>query len=326
MPCSYCEFRCKLEDGHSICGRYHMIDGRAEEKEPLFFLQPCFHELESMPFFHVEPGNQVLQIGTKSCNAGCDYCVNAHLSIMKSDYPLVHYTPQELVRMAKNRNVAGIIFAINEVTVFHPSAIQVAKAAHNDGLLVGCLTNGYQTEEAAIELAEHMDLINVSIKSLSADFYQKNLHLPDVAPVLRNARIFSEKSHLEIITPLAQEIEMAELYQIADYVESLGTHTPWHLFRLLQTHERKNAVGRDFAEEIRFTEKIRERLPYTYYGNFPGSRWADTLCSKCGHRVVRRISIGACGAQYLSQDLDSKDTCPKCGEKIPIVRIKKGAV
>ena len=320
MFCGYCEFRCGLEAGEGICGRYAAKNGRVVEKEPFRFLQPYFHDMESMPFFHVAPGRQVLQIGSKGCNAGCDYCINAHLALERSDYDLIHYSPEDLVRLAKDRMIDAIVFGINEITVSLPSAIEVAKAAREAGLLAGCLTNGFLTEEAAAELAAHMDMINVSLKSMSDAFYRESLKLTSVEPVLRNIRIFHSRSHLEIVTPIAQEITMEELHSMADFIAGIDSSIPWHLFRLYKNYQRINEKGRDFEETIAFTEAIRKRLPYTYFGNFPGSQWEDTICPACGHRVIRRISIGACGARYLKDDLTEDDACSKCGNLIPILR------
>ena len=320
MPCGYCEFRCKLETGAGVCGRYVMMDGRVREVEPFCFVQPYFFEMEGLPFFHVEPGTAIMQIGTKSCNAGCEYCINAHLAIEKNDNPLSRYMPEELVSLAKERMASSITFGINEVTVFFPSAIAIAKAAHSAGFLVGCLTNGFLTEEAATELAANMDMINVSLKSMSDGFYRGSLHLPSVEPVLRNIGIFRHDSHVEIITPITQETGLDELNKMLDFISGVDPNIPWHLFRLYKTHHRANEEGRDFDEIINFTENARTRMPYTYFSNFPGSKWVDTHCPACAHLVVRRISIGACGAQYLEDDLTPQDSCPQCGCLIPIVR------
>jgi len=187
-------------------------------------------------------------------------------------------------------------------------------------LLTGCLTNGFQTEDSAIELARNMDMINVSLKSMSDSFYQTSLGLPSVAPVLRNIRMFSQYAHLEIITPVTQEIGIAELNDMMDFIEEIDPDIPWNLFRLVKTHQRINEKGKDYSETIGFIEEARKRLPYTYFSNFPGSKWVDTNCPACNNLIIRRISIGACGAQYMNDDLTEKDCCPSCGYKIPILR------
>ena len=320
MRCGYCEFRCDLAAGPGICSRYELKERRVQEIEPFHFIQPYYFEMEALPFFHVEPGKPAMQIGTKGCNAGCDYCINAHLAIEGDDNPLTRYTPEELVALAKERMAAAIIFGINEVTVSFPSAMQVAKAAHEAGLLAGFMTNGFLTEEAATELAANADMINVSLKSMSDKFYQESLHLLSVGPVLRNIGIFSKNAHVEITTPVVSEIGQSELHDMMDFIAGVDSDIPWHLFRLYKTHHRANEKSRSFDESIRFTEAARARLPYTYFSNFPGSKWVDTDCPACARRVIRRISIGACGARYLEDDLTAEDTCPQCGYLIPILR------
>jgi pyruvate-formate lyase-activating enzyme len=320
MSCGYCELRCNLESARGVCGRYRADGDKILETQPHHYLQPYFNEIEAMPFFHVAPGSHALQTGTKSCNARCDYCINAHVAIEQSDYELIPYAPEDIIAMAKDLQVSAIVFGVNEVTTFLPSAIEVAKAARQAGLLTGCLTNGFQTEETAHELAAHMDMINVSLKSMSDEFYRQSLRLPSVAPVLRNIGIFRKNAHVEIITPIAREISLSELDDMAAFIEGVDPCIPWHLFRLFRTHQRQQERGRDFEETITYTETVRKRLPYTYFGNFPGSKWEDTLCGACAHPVIRRVSIGACGAKYLEDALTPADACPMCAQPIPILR------
>ena len=320
MPCGYCELRCRLENGESVCGSYVYDGKQVVEAAPFHFLEPYCVDMENLPFFHAEPGAQVIQTGTKGCNAKCDYCVNSHLAIEDSDYSLVEYAPGQLVTIAKQQMAIGIVFALNEVTLALPSVVEVSKCAREAGLMTGCLTNGFLTEESAALLAANMDMINVSLKSMSDDFYKKSLSLPSVGPVLRNIANFRKSAHVEIVTPVAKELTVDELHEMADFIESVDPDIPWHIFRLFRTHERSNEEARDFSEMISFTEAIRARLPYTYFSNFPGSKWVDTVCPGCGCRVVRRISIGACGARYFKDALAQKDCCPECSTPIPVFR------
>jgi len=323
MRCDYCEFRCDLKTGKSVCGRYVFNGEKVLEAEPFFFLSPYFFDMEGLPFFHVDPGAPAMQLGTKSCNAACDYCINAHLTIDSNDNTLTRYEPEELIKIASDRMVTAITFGINEVTVCFPSAIEIAKTARKNGLLSGCLTNGFLTEESAHELAKNMDMINVSLKSIDDSFYKENLGLPSVAPVLRNIKLFKQYTHVEIITPVTGDTGITELHDMLDFIKDVDTEIPWNLFRLLKTHQRTNERSKDFCETISFTEEARKKLPYTYFSNFPGSKWVDTKCPECNHRVIHRISIGACGAQYIGEDLTKDDCCPKCGYKISILRNHK---
>jgi pyruvate-formate lyase-activating enzyme len=321
MNCDYCEFRCDLSKTPGVCGRYVIGGGEVVEKEPFFWLPANTSDMESMPFFHAMPGEYVLHVGTVGCNAGCDYCFNDHVAINREPAEaLQRITPEEMVKYARNWDAKVIVFAINEVGVFLPSALAVARAARADGLKTGCLTNGFLTEEAAARLMEHMDYICVSLKSMRDEFYRKRLRLPSVAPVLRNIRAFCKAAHVEIVTPIDVDISYEELRETADFIYGVNPYMPWHLFQMYKAHKTAGDNVRGFEDTVEFVEETRRRLPYTYFANFPGSRWVDTICPRCGRRVVRRVSIGACGSKYISDELAADDRCSECGQAIPIAR------
>jgi len=317
MKCNYCEWRCELSKNEGVCGRYIEKDGKIAEKEPYEWIDFYAYQTESMPFYHVMPNSIVVQTGTVSCNAKCCYCINSHLAIDKTaQHKLKHKDSRALAELAQRMGAQGIVFAINEITCFLPSALETADYLHEMGLKCGCLTNGFQTEETARLLAEKMDFINVSLKSLSDEFYQKDLGLSSVQPVLRNIRIFNEKTHLEIVTPLVHEIVDKEIYDIMDFLYSVNPETVWHLFRLMPNYLRTTERDMSHEEMVAIYEKAREKLPFTYLGNFAGSRWIDTYCPDCGALLVKRISTGAWLGGTLMNNLQG-DKCPHCGRKIP---------
>ena len=320
MNCNYCEWRCDLSSGKSVCGRYKEENGTIVEKEPFSWIEFYPYTIESMPFYHVMPGAYVIQTGTVSCNARCDYCINSHLAIKEDGERTLRYRdPESLVKLAKQMNAKGYVFALNEITCFMPSAVEAADVLHKAGLKVGCLTNGYQTEECARQLASTADFINVSLKSLSDAFYQENLGLKSVKPVLRNIKIFNENAHLEIVTPLVHEILDGEIYEIADFLHDVNPEIVWHLFRLMPTHERSHERDISHNDMLKIYERVKEKLPYTYLGNFAGSRWVDTICPACGNLLIKRIATGAWLGHTVNNNLTEDGCGPQCGRKIPMI-------
>jgi len=289
------------------------------ESEPFLWMAPDIVPIETLPFFHAIPDSLVMRIGTKSCNAHCDYCINSHLAIEEeAGRRLERLSPEMLVEQAHMLEAQAIVFGMNEVTVFLPSAIAVAEAAHQAGMLVGCITNGFGTESTTRLLAKHMDFVNISLKSSRDDFYRHNLGLPSVQPVLRNIRIFAEFTHVEIVTPLADEITTEVLNEIAAFLLSIDRRIPWHLMRLFVAHQRENSGAHDFNASIHFLNEIRKKLQFVYFGSFPGSDWVDTLCPGCGQKVIRRLSIGPCRMQFASSKMTGC-CCAACGAQIPLV-------
>lgn len=316
MICNYCEWHCDLSKG-SICGQYIQQDGLILEKRPYDWADFYVYTIESMPFYHVLPGEYVVQSGTVSCNAHCSYCINSHLAIKNDENRVYHHKNKEqLLRYVKKTGCRGICFSLNEITCFMPSAIEIADYFHENGLLIGCLTNGFQSEETAKLLACKMDFINVSLKSLSDDFYKNELGLFSVNPVLRNIRIFSKMTHLEIVTPLVKEIIDKEIYQIRDFLYDVDPEIVWHLFRLMPNYEKANERDMSYEQMLKVYKAAKEKLPFTYLGNFAGSRWIDTYCPDCGSLLIKRLATGAWMSG--SNQINLKDgCCPKCGRKIP---------
>lgn len=317
MKCNYCEWRCELSEKTGICGRYKQDGEKIVECEPFDWIDFYPYTIESMPFYHVMPTEYVIQTGTVSCNAHCSYCINSHLAIDEnSQRKLKHKDAKQLVALVKQMDCKGVVFALNEITCFMQSACETADLLHKEGLKCGCLTNGFLTEEAANLLGDKMDFINVSLKSLSDDFYKKDLGLSSVKPVLRNIKIFNEKSHLEIVTPLVHEVVDNEIFDIMEFIYSVNPNIVWHLFRLMPNHERSDERDMTHEEMLNIYETAKSKLPYTYLGNFAGSKWIDTTCPDCGELVIKRISTGAwLGGTVANYLVDG--CCPKCGKKIP---------
>jgi pyruvate-formate lyase-activating enzyme len=163
-----------------------------------------------------------------------------------------------------------------------------------------------------------MDFINVSLKSSRDIFYLRYLGLPSVAPIFRNIRIFAESTHVELLTPLANEVGIETLHEIAAFIAGVNPRIPWHLARLFAAYKREKPEAYDFNAIIAFMKEIREELPFVYFGSFPGSEWVDTICPDCKEIVIRRISIGACRMQFASALMDG-DCCSACGARIPLV-------
>lgn len=318
MKCNYCEFRCDLDKTKGVCGRYTVRDGEVKELEPMKLLTPYFYQMEEMPFFHAMPGALVAQTGTKSCNAACEYCINSHVAMEETEVHLREFTPQQLVSYVKENNGRAIVFGVNEVACFMQTAAEIADAAHREGILMGCLTNGFETEEAAHILAEKMDFINLSLKAIDDEMYRDMLHLPYVEPILRNIRIFAEKTHLEIVTPLVPELGQDKLLEIASFIASVDKNIPWHLFRLQPANNMMQTAKFNAAQTVKVIEEAKKILSYVYLGNLAGSRWVNTVCPKCGKTLIKRVCLGSCGSKFMSKEIEG-NTCPDCGEEIPMI-------
>ncbi len=320
MICNYCEWRCELGDGQAgVCQMYIQKGNRIEERHPHHYTTYVATHIESLPFFHAYPGSRSLQVGSRGCNFDCHYCSNAYVAkSLPGEVYTFRLEPKRLVDVAKQTGCHNIVFAVNEPVVFLPSLIEVAKEAQAAGLPVGCMTNGYMTEETADILSETCEFINISLKGFSQEFYRKYTGISDFSPVLRNIRKLANRVHVEITTPIIQDINDHEIIDIAEFIASVDKNTPWHVFRLLPEYKMQDREYPSIQVINKKLEEARRILPYIYFSNFVGSTWVSTHCPACGKKIIERFNLGGCGGKMVKYLLDEGNRCPDCRNHVHI--------
>jgi len=320
MICPYCEHRCELKEGSAgICGMYTLKSGDVCERFPDSWSSYFVGHIESLPFFHAYPGAKCLIFGTASCNASCRYCSNAYIA--RTDPASVDFlkmSPEKLIKKAKAAGCHAIVFGINEPTVSYQSFRRLAIMAEEAGLYVGCLTNGCMRPEIAHDIGEISDFVNISLKSMSPDFYQDFVGIDAAEAVQRNIRIIAGLSHVELTTPVIESVNESEIKPMAAFIRSVSPDIPWHVFRLLPEFRMKDEHPPDIGHVVALLDEVRPLVPYIYFANFAGSRWLDTCCPSCGETLMLRVSPGGCGGKLTRYLLDGKN-CPSCGSEIPIL-------
>jgi len=228
---------------------------------------------------------------------------------------MVHLTPPQLVRRAKQMGCHSIVFNVNEPAVSLPSLVELSRETTASGMPMGCLTNAYTTEESTEILGSAFSFFNVGLKGLSAAFNREYIGIPSVEPVLRNIRRLAAVGHVEVTTPIIESINDGEIEEIARFIADVDPEIPWHVFRLLPDDEMKDARYPNIDAIAGRLETIRAYLPHVYFHNFVGSDWVNTLCPDCGATVIRRFSLG-CGGDRLHSFSCTGTRCPSCGREI----------
>lgn len=322
MQCSYCEWRCELTgDRHGVCGSYKEENGAIAERFPHMWSSCGASRIESIPLYHVYPGSRSLVIGTAGCNFNCKYCSNAFIAKgnpLNALPTMNNLDPRELVAVAGKMGCHNIVFNVNEPTMCIPTLLEVSEEAGRAGVPMGCLTNGYTTEESTELLARIFSFFNVGLKGLSDEFSKEYIGIPSAGPILRNIKRLARTAHVEIITPIIQSVNDDEVDEIADFIANIDPEIPWHAFRLLPEHQMKDAHYPNIDAVNEALESARRRLPYIYFHNFVGSDWVDTICPKCGGTVIERFSLG-CGGDMLRQSYCQGNQCPNCGHEIRLL-------
>ncbi|NVN89083.1 MAG: radical SAM protein [Desulfuromonadales bacterium] len=333
MRCHYCEWRCELgAETFGVCKMYFSDGKTISERFPHRWCTFGVSGIESIPFYHVDPGSRCMTIGTSSCNFSCKYCSNAFIAKrdpaeMQQD--MLDLSPGELVRTAQKLGCHSIVFNVNEPAVSLNSLHDVAEEARAAGIHMGCLTNGYTTPESTELLASIFSFFNISLKGLSPEFNREYIGIPSPAPILRTIKRLAKIRHVEVATPVIQGVNDHELDEMAGLIAAIDPEIPWHVFRLLPEHEMKDAMYPNIEAINEALVSARSKLFHIYFHNFVGSDWVNTLCPNCGATVVERFSLG-CGGDKLQRYLCNDGQCPSCGRGIRmlgdnVVRNRQGA-
>ncbi|MGI6319171.1 MAG: radical SAM protein [Dethiobacteria bacterium] len=228
VECNICPRHCPLDEkGGGACGAYYAEKNEVKEKYPHCWTTMNAVHIESIPFYHAYPGSRSLLLGSSGCNLDCAYCSNAYLArgdpsnLFKFNLP-----PEKVIDYARKTGCHNIVFGINEPTVSLHSLEDIYRKAAAGGIPMGCLTNGYMTEETAERISRIFSFINVSLKSISDSFYKKYAGVHSVQPVLENIKYFSINNHLEITTPIVQNINNDEIEEMADLIYSINPVDP----------------------------------------------------------------------------------------------------
>lgn len=326
MKCHFCERRCDLTEGQSFCGMYRDEKGTATEIYPDRWCTYVASRIESVPFYHAYPGSRSMIIGTAGCNFRCRYCSNGFIACRNPaeiQDVMVTLPPEKLVAMARKLGCHNIVFNVNEPAVSLPSLMRVKTEADRAGIPMGCLTNGYTTEESTLMLADIFSFVHVGLNGFSNSFYREYVGIRNMDPILRNIYTLSRHCHVEIASPVIEGVNDHELTDIAEFICDIHPEIPWHVFRLLPEHDMKDFKYPDIEKINRILEASRKFLPYIYFHNFVGSNWVNTLCPNCGEVVVKRFSLG-CSGDRLDAFLAPGNVCAACGTVIAMLGTRVG--
>jgi pyruvate formate lyase activating enzyme len=322
MKCTVCERSCLIPEGRSgACGLYLNKGNEIRERYPDRYLITTPISIETMPMLHYYPGSKFLQVSTAGCNFSCSGCISAVIvKEMKADSrALRHLEPDQVVAMARKQECLGITFLINDPLASFFTFRRLARAAKEAGLLVGCSSNAYFSEQSLASIIPYLDFINVGFKGLSDQIYRR-CGGSGVAPVLRNLKtLYDSGVHVEVSSILEQD-NKEEVLQLARIISSISPNIPLQLMRFIPFEDADPAREISIQEAEDFLPELKQHLPYVYLFNSPGTSYLNTLCPQCGSTLYRRDFYGPMGAKLknLREIHDAAGICLHCGQASPI--------
>ncbi|MCX7927206.1 MAG: AmmeMemoRadiSam system radical SAM enzyme [Candidatus Omnitrophica bacterium] len=317
VRCNLCAHQCKIKDGNfGLCGVRQNEHGMLYTLVYGDLVAVCVDPIEKKPLYHFLPGTDSFSIATVGCNFRCAFCQNWEISQANiRDGTLIagrFFSPEEIIKQAKQRNCQSISYTYTEPTIFFEYAYDCARLAKESGLRNVFVTNGYMTDKTRQLIAPYLDAANIDLKFFSDENYQRVCNAR-LKPVLESIEDFYRRGVWIEVTTLVvpgENDSEEELTKIAKFLSSIDKQIPWHISRFFPNYKYSEYSPTE-EEKLKQAHRIglQARLKYIYIGNVYG--WgSDTFCPGCGRRVIKREGYNV--LEYQLKD----NNCIFCQTKV----------
>ncbi len=319
--CFSCGHRCPIPEGKAGVCKVRFNEG-GKLKVPWGYVGALQDDpVEKKPFYHAMPGARALSFGMLGCDFHCGYCQNWVTSQALRDpeavAPPIKISPQELVRIAQERDCEILASTYNEPLITSEWAVEIFKEARKAGLVTAYISNGNGTPEVLDYIRPWVDLYKVDLKSFNDRHYRElGGTLANVCETIRG--LYARKFWLEVLTLLIPGFNDSdeEITELTRFVASVSPDIPWHVTAFHQDYkmmDHANTTPQHLLRAAQIGEKAG--LRYIYAGNLPGmvGRFENTFCPNCREAVIERR-----GFQILRDRLtETGGTCFKCSAPVP---------
>jgi pyruvate formate lyase activating enzyme len=317
IRCLTCERRCELiPGGLGWCQTRRHQDGTLVTLIYGAVSSLSANPIEKKPFYHFYPGSYALTSGSWSCNFGCPWCQNYHISkTAPGRGSSIGMTPEEFVTQAINLGCQGTSISFNEPTLSLEWSLDIFRLARARGLYNTYVSNGYMTPEALKSLVDAgLDGINVDMKG-DAEAVRDYCKGIDVEKVWRNCKLAREMGvHLEITTLVIPGVNDRDevLGGIAKRIVSeLGPDIPWHVSGYYPAYRFTAPPTTTRILERAWHVGKKAGLDFVYVDNVLGHRLENTYCPDCEALLIERRGLSVASCQL------DRERCPRCGRKVP---------
>ena len=314
MQCNVCEFGCEINEySKGRCGTYICTGDTIVQDPDIGYLGAYPVSIETIPLLHYYPSGKFLQVFGKGCNFQCSGCVARVLASGKS-FNLSYFTPAQVIVKALQQECLGVVSTLNEPAANYYLFRDLAVQAKEKGLLIGCSTNCYFTDEILTNLGQLVDFVNVGIKGYSDKSYKTSGALSS-APVFRNiSRLFEMGVHVETSVVYSRGNE-DDIIKVAKAVSNISPAIPVQVMRFIPFGDAPIELEPSMGEAENLCTVLREHVNYVYLFNSPGTELLNTSCPECGSLLAEREFYGPMGSRLVKPWISY--TC-NCGNSVQV--------
>jgi pyruvate formate lyase activating enzyme len=316
VHCHLCPTNCIIQpDNFGNCGARKNISGTLFSMVYGRPVSIAVDPIEKKPLYHFLPGSHSLSIGTLGCNLHCLHCQNYDISQAKAeDFDTKELLPQDIVKLAQEKNCKSISYTYNEPTIFFEYVIETAKLAKKQGIKNIMVTNGYINKEPLRELYPYIDAANIDLKSIDEKFYIDicKVKLKPVLEAIKEIKKLGTWIELTNLIIPGYNDKDKQIKKLVQWVKkTLGTKTPLHFSAFHPTYKMLDEVRTPDSTLIMAKDIAKKQgLKYVYLGNTSLDNGGTTFCPKCKKPVIER------GWFQVITNKVKNSKCPYCQEKI----------
>lgn len=315
VRCHLSPRNCRIRPGqHGFCMVRANRDGRLVSLNYGRSVHATEETIETEAVFHYAPGARILSMGNVGCMLNCDYCHNWKTSQARyvDGKDVYHYTPEQVVDIAKRHGIKVISWTYNDPVVWHEFVVETARLAQQAGITNLYKSAFFISSEAIEELIPVIDIFSVSIKSLDPAYYRK-ITKGWLEPVLEGTeQVFRAGRHVEVSTLMVTDLSDDEktARAMAEFVgERLSPQVPTHFVRFHPDYKMTNTI-RTPVDRLEHARRIALQmgLQHVYLGNVYDTDSTTTSCHSCGAVQVTRYGLNA-----HTVGLTPDGLCSTCG-------------
>jgi len=307
LQCELCPHNCKINDNKTgICKVRKNIDGKLYSLNYGRVSSLGIDPVEKKPLYHFHPQAEVLSVGSWGCNMACSFCQNWQISQQKPQ--LRDYKPAEIVQTALKKDIELLAYTYSEPTVFYEFMLETAEIAHEKDLKNIMVSNGFINQKPLKRLIPYLDAANIDLKAFNNEFYEQHCR-GGLEAVKRTIKILVQAIHLEVTTLIVTDLndDIKELESLFSWLADINREIPLHLSRYHPAYKLNNPPT-DLELMKKAYHTAKKYLDHVYLGNTIINNTADSYCSSCGEKVIKRKGYN------VENSLDG-NKCPNCGAK-----------
>lgn len=252
--CELCPHECELSIGEM--GKCLIRKGSFKEpfSEMDFSVSTMAIEpLSKKPILHFIDDCDTLSLGSAGCSMSCSYCQNWKVSQMIPE-KMKSFDLEEIVDLAKQKNINVICLTYNEPTLFYPHFLNLYYLLQNNDMYLVFKTNAYLNSYYWNETLKNVHAMNIDFKGSE----KRHLNMLGIKEgtyhiILDNilAAIDSDR-HVEISIPVFEDYSNEDIDPLIDVLKSASNKVPLHLLRVFPVNRLEGKpTKKDKLEELK---------------------------------------------------------------------------